>query len=368
MRFGLVLDSKFKDNFNIVHTFTERLKILNENENIHGDIFFTREIEGNIANTFAQYDAIYTRHTLPAELIEKIKLPIFAQHEFPFNSMGEFNSKCIYLTDASYTEFFPNAEKQTIYANFSYHKNLTERKYDILFLGRFQPSKNEYILNKSKSNIFQYIIFRILRNDIIKKTGSIKSSKELIKDTKFIKPLSLFLKDRYKIYWHLLHSLRNKRRELIVNDLYKLSKKERQICLIIDKVSKYRVKKHKNIDLFFDKNESEVEELMKNSKTVVVQTPMHLSIYNERFISALNTGCIPLVEPYPQYKEFFKSFNQNHFFDYSANSLYQTTENVLTNLDEFEKSRSFIEERCNSILSPESFRNTFKQYLKKYRN
>lgn len=366
MRFALVLDSKFKDNFNIVHTFTERLKILNENENIHRDIFFTREIEGNIANTFAQYDAIYTRHTLPAELIEQIKLPIFAQHEFPFNSMGKFNSKCIYLTDVSYTEFFPNAEKQTIYANFSHHKNLTERKYDILFLGRFQARKNEYILNKNKSNILQYIIFLILRNYIIKKTNLINSSKELIEDTKFIKPLSLLLRDKYRIYWHLLQSLRNKRRDLIVNDLYKLSKKGRQVCLIIDKASKYRVKKHKNIDLFFDKNESEVEELMKNSKTVVVQTPMHLSIYNERFVSALNTGCIPLVEPYPQYKEFFKSFEQNYFFDYSAKSLYQTAENVLKNLHEFEKSRKTIEESCITKFSSKLFRKTFKQYLDKY--
>ena len=107
---------------------------------------------------------------------------------------------------------------------------------------------------------------------------------------------------------------------------------------------------------------------MKNSKTVVVQTPIHLSIYNERFVSALNTGCIPLVEPYPQYKEFFKNFEQNYFFDYSENPLYQTAKNVLTNLDEFDKSRCLIEERCKSILSAESFRNTFKKYLKKYRN
>jgi len=148
MRFALFIDSKFEKNANTFIQATRRLKILNGTKNIKKDIYFASKLPNDFVERINSYDAVYTRHSFPLNLINKIRIPVFAQHEFPFNSMDILSPRLIYLTDKTYTKYYPKAEKQIQFAKYSYGKKLRNRKYDVLFMGRFVEKKNEYTLNK----------------------------------------------------------------------------------------------------------------------------------------------------------------------------------------------------------------------------
>ena len=366
MKIALFIDLKFEKISNLYMQATRRLKVLNETHDIKKDIYYASNLPDDFVERINLYDAVYTRHSFPLNIIDKIKVPIFVQHEVPYKTMSILNSKLIYLTDKSYIKYCPNAEEQINFAKYSYGKKLQDRKYDVLFMGRYAKNKNEYGLNKYKTNIIQFVLYKFYSLNMKKNVNNFLTSEKLISLIKGIGICKIFFKDVFVFYWRLIHSIRNTRREIIIKQLLKLADNGYKVCLVIDKSSRHRIKKHKNIDFFYDKNLIEIEKLMSNSKTTVVQTNTVNSIYDERFISSLYTGSIPLTEPYPQYKKFFKSFYLNFFFDFTKDSLYSAVKNVIINLEKYNKSKKLINKNCNAQLSEYKFKNIFKKYLKSH--
>lgn len=340
------------------------LKSLNETQDIKKDIYYERKLPNDFIERINLYDAVYTRHSFPANIIDKIKVPILAQHEFPFHQMSMLNSKLIYLTDKSYIKYFPKAKQIKQFAKYSYGKKLEDRKYDVLFMGRCIKNKNEYRLNSYKTNIIQFLLYKFYSVYLSKKINNLLTSEQLINQLNGIGICKIFFKDVFKFYWHLIHSIRNRRREIIITQLLKLADDGYKVCLVIDKLSKLRFKKHRNIDFFYDKNLLEIRRLMSDSKTTVVQSNTVQSSYDERFISSLFTGSLPLTEKYPLYKKFFKSFKLNFFFDYTKDSLYSAVKGVVMNLEKFNKSKKLINKNCNVLLSEKKYRDFYKKILK----
>lgn len=318
-KFAVLLSSKFSKHPAIKDIFAQRLQILNNKVNCSDDYFFTEELSDEEINKINQkYDAIYTRHTIiKEEHINLITIPIFSQHECPLCYVGHLNKKIIYLTDKSYIKYFPKAEIGIEQVVFQERINFNKRKYDIIFVGSN--------VAKNRPDTILFNIFKYYMNKYVNLT---MSSDEIFDDLSFSSYLfrivnRVMKKEKaYKLFWFLLHYLRYERRKKIIDEIYKLADKNHKICFITNENPKSKLPKHQNIYFKYDlKWFGGVSEYAKKSKFFIVQTPLHHSILNERFTSALENGCIPLCENYPQYTEILEEYSDKLVFNYDKFSL-----------------------------------------------
>lgn len=158
------------------------------------------------------------------------------------------------------------------------------------------------------------------------------------------------------------HSLRNLRRDNIVESVYRLADSGKKICFVTSEKSKRFLTDHENIDFLFDLDwHKEVMPLAKQTRYLICQTPLHTSILNERFVVAMQSGCVPLVEAYPQY---LRHVPRQYVFDYGE----KTIEKIYSCIEENKIARdwSIMKETLSREHSEEVVRGTMLSYAKKY--
>lgn len=265
------------------------------------------------------YSAVFVRHSLAQKFIDQIKIPIFAQHEMPFRYIGQFNPRFTYLSDKSYLRYFPKGEEKINLIRKS--KGVGEKKYDLLFVGTFglrSRPKTKLAASFQKNDEAKNYInnFRSLMEIFTEHYASSRKYKIRLK--------TMSREKQGLTNWSFQHQIREERRSYLVDELEKLVSQGVRICIVtnangVDYLSaNLKEKADIKINVSF---ENELPQVVSQSKYVVVSTPFHQSILNERFVLALENGSIPIVEPFPQYMQLSSVTSNDLLFDYDHKSL-----------------------------------------------
>ena len=268
------------------------------------------------------YVAVLIRHKLPLQFTEQITIPIFAQHELPFISLGSYNKQFIYLSDKSYLKYYPQAnEKLNLVRD---NVDIPEKKYDLLFIGTFG------LRSESKTKLAKTLKESSFMKRFVNDFSSLSILFEKVRRKNFVYNLvSRFRNEKYLglTNWSLQHQVREERRNKIIDELEKLVSENVKICIITNKRGKKNIptKLLDEAEVIYDVDYTrELSGAISDSKFVITSTPFHQSILNERFVLSLENGAIPLVEPFPQYLQFDAVSKFNLLFDYSERNFSST--------------------------------------------
>jgi len=258
-------------------------------ENVDDDLI-------KVINT--SYDAVFLRPSYKGTWINFINIPIIMQSETPLNILNKISDKYIYATDSSFLKFYPRSYALPLALVSKVLKPVPwhDKIYDAIYLGRYSEGKNE-------GSIW---LKWLLKRSGIPFIDKIVPTVELANCSIFSRVKDLFLKlgfqnNYYKYLWHLQHMVRNKRRDILVDDAIHAAKNGMKVCFVTDKLGASRLPDINGLEVFHDISLAKLEQLVARSKFSVVQTPFHFSMLNERFVFAIYSGAIPIYDNYPQY-------------------------------------------------------------------
>lgn len=362
MRVAVVYLQKFLDHSLLKHFILHELEALNNTYQPHDDLFITEDLTvATIEYINENYDAIYTRHGgIKNALLDLVTIPVFTQVEFPYHMKDEISSRYIYLTDISYLKHFPIAESQRLYYFDSVLQDDFNRKYDILFVGRYGKVPYRQFIKQELLDLVRQETNSILTSDEIHQFLLDNCSEEA---TKTIKKTS----EGYKNMWYIIHFLRAYRRELIIKELYTTANKNYKVCVVTNEQAIQRFSKHRNIDFYIDLKFEQLNYIIRASKITIVSNPLHFSFVNERGFLAVRNNSIPICESYPQYEGFFKNTNPL-YFDYVENKLSTIIPGLLNKSnDELKEISNVININVKTQLSKEKYRKKWRRLIEKYR-
>lgn len=319
------------------------------------------------------YSAIIIRETQfgnndSYEFLSQFNIPVFSQLEFPYLYLNNLKKDRIYLTDKSYLHLFPKAEIQF---DFIRHTSIdyipSQKEFDVLFIGtmglRSFP-KNVKIIDQANkySYMNRYINNFNTTDEIFKDLG-----KNFLR-YRFFKWRNSLMAVK-KVEWFLQHQIRSHRRNKILQELERLSDMGYKVAFVTNEKAKLFLPHSvlSKFKIFYDLSlNDELPKLAAQSSLVIVQTPMHHSLINERFLLAIENGAIPLVEAYPQYQEIYKGYNNKLFFDYTENNLSEKVSVLLKDRINLNQTYDELKNRSMEILSKEKYVNWMVNLVKKY--
>ena len=270
--------------------------------------------DGDVNSINSSYDAVFLRPCYDCRWLDHVCIPILFQSETPLNSIEYLSEKFIYVTDLSFVSFYDRACSLPLALSSRMSRPIpwAEKNYDVVYLGRYTKSKNEGPL------WFKWILNRYVDRFVDK----IISSDELENNPIFLRVKSLFFKaglkaKYYKYLWFFNHMVRNRRRDILVDDAIRAAKSGIKVCFITNKLGASRLPQINGIEVFEDIELTKLEQLVAKSKFCVVQTPFHFSTLNERFVSAISAGTIPVYDDYPQYLPLAHNVDVSLVYNYS---------------------------------------------------
>lgn len=281
------------------------------------------------------------------KILDQVKVPILIQIERlflpnytkPFTSHFSYDlrylfgrSNIYFLTDKTHE----NIENDIFSFPFVSHYDSkkidasTDRDIDILFMSGIKKINYDPLIQKfSKLNLNNF-------NDIV------QNSKIFYENNKnFIEKLSgkLLYKTKNSFSYFYNESFQT----------IKYFRKQKILENLVNLKDEYNIRYYGNnendqfkLDCSDYIGYEELSDIYKRSKIIICQSPLQISIMNERFDLALKYLSIPLLEKYPQYKNL--GVHENLFFDYSDNNLCQKIKNILMNYNNtYSKFKQFKE-------------------------
>jgi len=347
MKIAFIIKKRFAGNSSPEVFFRNQSIVVNTNLILYVEEELTIDDLATINDT----SCVFARHDIDADTLSKIRVPVFIQHEMPYMYIDQFKEDVTYLTDKSYLALFPEAKVMPQYLDTA--ETISDKEFDLVFIGT-----NKRIFDYTW--IFRFFIARWGRNFF----GTLD---EVVSGTRFswfTKCFRFFAsrKSFYKFLWLLNWEIRAERRKEIIRQLKNLSSKGVKIAVVSDNVIKQELESEE-IALFDRMSWAEVEDLIKRTKITICTTPLHRSILNERFISAIKFDSIPLFEPYPQYLNICSESSEKFVFDYSGNALDDKVDEILGSFDDYrEYYRAFREAALRSY-SPENYNLAWSKYV-----
>ena len=315
-------------------------------------------IEENISNQDIElinsnFDAVYTRHSLEPSIQRKINIIIFSQHECPLNVLDKLSDKYIYLTDLSYKPLFPIAEEH-IHSPIHLETLAKYKKYDVVLIG---TQRLTYRLKLTP----QFIIANLNINNF-------NSMLSIMPDSRFLSFLDkLNILDRtkiYRFYWQVNQAIRNLRRQRIIGELANLADHGKKIA-VIGNIG-YSIKNSRIYFLGEHLEWEDIRKIIRESRIIICTTPMHQSILNERFTTAIEENSIALCEPYPQYLSLLTNFREKYCFDYKKGSLFSKVTAIINDWDEeliqYQNVRKEVSQELSDLKIQEKFRRLIEKY------